>query len=561
MSDKRHIEVALVGSGKSGKSALIAELQKAALALSDTTISLDEHHSHKEMDCEHHDVVLQVVDAMNLEESLMLTPSFVDHRHHLVLAINRYDLLLQTKHRIDLPRFRELIGVRAITVSSVTGEGIQDVLAAITEAASEPISTAHPVVHAWEQQDEEAYRAYVHGVLHETLIHPRLDTHTLLEKVNRLLTNKWTGFPILIAILAFVFWATFAIGEPLQNLLQHGIDLLYAWIGEAMQEGWLRSLIADGVIQGVGSLLTALPNIIVLFFFLSLMEDTGYMARVAYLMDGIMHTIGLHGRSFIPMLMGFDCNVPAIIAARDIHHSRDRILTMLMVPFMSCSARLPVYILFISTFFASHKALVLGSLYLTGLLLSFLFAIVMKHTRWFNQRTEHIINELPAFKIPSWHSIGGHIWYRVKDFLHKISTVVLCASIVIWALEYFPSGDLTNLETSWLASIGKAIEPVMQPLGFDWKMSVCLLTGLPAKEAIVSTFAILFGKDLTTAGFTPVSAYAFLVFTLLYFPCVATISTLRKEINWRWAAFTVAHSLLIAWIMAFLVNSIGNWIC
>jgi len=228
-----------------------------------------------------------------------------------------------------------------------------------------------------------------------------------------------------------------------------------------------------------------------------------------------------------------------------------------MVPFMSCSARLPVYILFISVFFQDHKALVLASLYLLGMVMSFFFALVMKHTPWFRTPDTDTINELPRFRLPSWHVIGSHLWYRVKDFLQKISTVVLCASVVIWALEYFPAGDLNQMDSSWLAMIGKAIEPVMAPLGFDWKMSVCLLTGLPAKEAIASTFAILYNGDLSAAAFTPVSAYAFLVFTLLYFPCVATISTIRKEINWKWSTFTVVHSLLLAWVMAWLVNLVA----
>lgn len=557
MVEKRHIEVALVGSPQSGKTALISQMQIAALRRQDVVVSFDEHHSHEEMDCEHHDVVLQVVDAMKLEESLMLTPSFVDHNHHLVLAINRYDLLLKTHHRINLKRFRELIGVPVLTVSSVTGEGVEDVLNAVL-IASQTDCTAHPVEHAWEQQEEEAYRAYVQGVLHATLIHPRFDSHTFWEKINRVLINKWSGIPIFVALMSFVFGATFAIGTPLQTLFQSGIDSLYQWLVEVMPASWLQSLLADGIIMGVGSLLTALPNIVVLFFFISLMEDTGYLARVAYLMDDIMHIVGLHGRSFIPLLMGFNCNVPAIIAARGIRNEKNRILTVLMIPFMSCSARLPVYILFVTTFFASHKALVLGSIYFIGLLMSFVFGWIMKHTPWFKQPEQDYINELPKFKIPSWSSIGRHLWYRIKDFLQKISTVVLCASVIIWALEYFPNGNLESLESSWLAVIGKFIEPIMHPLGFDWKMSVCLLTGLPAKEAIVSSFAILYNGNLMNAPFTMVSAYAFLVFTLLYFPCVATISTIRKETNRYWAIFTVVHSLLLAWLMAWLVTIIGN---
>ncbi len=284
------------------------------------------------------------------------------------------------------------------------------------------------------------------------------------------------------------------------------------------------------------------------------------MARVAYLMDGFMHRLGLHGRSFIPMLMGFDCNVPAIMAAKDIQDPKNRALTMLMVPFMSCSARLPVYILFISVFFVQYKALVLMSLYVLGILVSFLFGWLMKKTRWFRTDDDDCVNELPNFRWPSWRSILGHIWYRVSDFLQKISTVVLFASVIIWALEYFPSGDLSHLESSYLAAIGRLIEPLMLPLGFDWKMSVCLLTGLPAKEAIASTFAILYGNNLALAAFTPVSAYAFLVFILLYFPCVATVSTIRREVGWKWALFTMVNSILIAWMMAFVIYQLGSWI-
>ncbi len=562
-------EIAIVGSPKSGKSSLIHDLEKAQerLRVQDgcngieggTELCFDEHHSHEDMDCERHDAVLQVVDAMNLEESLMLTPSLVDDRHPLVIAVSRYDLLEKTGHRIDLARMQELIGVPVVVVSALTGEGVESLLRLLWKVASQPHSYARPVVHGWEQEDKDAYRAYVEGVLAEVLLHPKCDQSTWTERVNRLLTRPLTGFPVLVLILCMVFWATFAIGGPLQDLLQKGVDALHDWLSAVLSVAWLRSLLADGIVQGVGSLLTALPNIIVLFFFLSLMEDTGYMARVAYLMDGVMHCVGLHGRSFVPMLMGFDCNVPAIIAARDIRSPQDRVLTMLMIPFMSCSARLPVYILFISIFFPDHKALVLGSLYLLGILLSFAFAFVMRRTRWFNRPSDIIINELPAFHLPTARSIGRHIWYRVSDFLKKISTVVLIASIVIWVLQYFPTQDLSQIEASWLASIGKVMEPLMRPLGFDWKLSVCLLTGLPAKEAVAATFAILYNGELNVAALSPVSAYAFMVFVLLYFPCVATITTLRCETNWRWSAFTVANSLCVAWLAAFVVHALGAW--
>lgn len=555
--DKHRIEIAVVGSRQSGKTVLIEELQKRTSRYKDVELCLDEHHSHDEMDCEEHHVVLQVIDAMNLEEGLMMTASFIDHRHHLVLAISRYDLLRETGHSIDIVHMSKLIGVPIIKVSSRTGEGYEAVLSTLIEVSNQHESHAHHVVHAWEQDNEDAYRAFMEGVLAETMTHPSHDKYTILERINRLLTTPWTGFPILAILLSLVFWCTFSLGDPIGDWLDGGILWLHDLCVDSLPDAWYTSLLSEGVILGVGSLLTALPNIIILFFFLSVMEDTGYMARVAYLMDGVMHAVGLHGRSFIPMLMGFDCNVPAIMAAKDIVNPRDRILTMLMVPFMSCSARLPVYILFINAFFPDNRALVLGMLYLIGVVLSFVFAYLMKHTRWFNEPTLCSVNELPHFHLPSARSIGGHIWYRVSDFLQKISTVVLCASVIIWALEYFPAGDLDHLETSYLAMIGYWLEPLMQPLGMDWRLSVCLLTGLPAKEAIAATFAILFTGGVEASGMTEAGAFAFLCFTLLYFPCVATISTLRREAGWRWALFTVVNSLVLAWIVAFVAYRFG----
>ena len=544
----------MVGLDGSGKSAVIERLASPDRVFAECS-------SHEQMDhlTTPTDVVLQVVDALRLRECLQMTPSFMEHRHPMIIAINRYDLLLQTGHSLDLAAFREQTGVPTLLVSTVTGEGINELSETINHIATDTTLRAQErfIVHGWEQTDEEAWHAYMEGLLLQVLVHPETDTATWEERVNRILTNKWTGFPIFFAVMGFVFWCTFAIGAPIQDWMQSGVDALYDWIVASMPDGWLRSLLADGVVQGVGSLVTALPNIIILFFCLSLIEDIGYTARINFLMDRIMHLMGLHGRSFFPLLMGFDCNVPAIIAARDqIPNPKNRAVTMLMVPFMSCSARLPVYILLITTFFRHHHALILASLYLLGMLLSFVMAFILKKTKWFRTSEEDCVNELPDFKLPSLRSITSHVWHRVKDFLQKITTVVLFASIIIWALEFFPAGDINAMEESWLAAIGHWLEPLMAPLGFDWRMCVCLMTGIPAKEAIAATFAILFGYDLTIMALAPGTAYAFLVFILLYFPCVATVSTLRKEIGWRWAAFSVINSLLVAWLAAFVCNSI-----
>ena len=568
--------IAVIGLPQSGKSSLSKALQQIvdqhlAAEHGESANQHDGHYAHKiqfvevynpdELHDHSFDVVLQVVDSTRLEESLMLTPHIIDEHQKMVIAIGRYDLLLQTDHSLNLSKFQELIGVPTCLVSVRKNYGLPECLDLVEKVIHKPASTAHPIYHLRDMQDEDNYRAYVHGILTETLRHSRDDKHqTRLERIDHVLTNPWLGFPIMLAILYFVFWCTFTLGAYPQEWIELGIANLSDWLRGLLAESWWSSLLIDGVLQGVGAVLAFVPNIIILFFFISIMEDSGYMAREAFIMDKIMHGVGLHGRSFIPMLMGFGCNVPAIMAAREIQNPKNRTLTMLMVPFMSCSARLPVYMLFVDTFFARHKALVMISMYAIGIGLSILFAIIMKRTKWFRQDGDDRVNELPEFRLPKARNTAAHVWERVEDYLQKICTVILWASIIIWALEYFPTQNLNDLEHSYLASIGQFVSPLLEPLGFDWKMSVCLLTGLPAKEAIVSTLAILYGGDLSAAGFTPVTAFSFMIFVLLYFPCVATIATLRREAGAGWAWFTVVHSLCLAWLMAFLITQIGGLI-
>ena len=551
-------KIAVIGLPQSGKSALASALQTLA-DKDNIPLQFVEVHNPDELHDHSYDVVLQLVDSTRLEESLLLTPHIIDEHEKIVIAIGRYDLLLQTDHSLNISKLEQLIGVPTCRVSVHKNYGLLNCLHVLQEVASRPLSKAHPIYHLRDQGDEDTYRAYVHGVLTQTLTHAKDDQNqTRLEKIDKVLTNPWLGFPIMMAALYLVFWCTFTLGAYPQGWIEQGVGAAAEWLSGLMPHTWWSGLLIDGVLQGVGAVLAFLPNIIILFFFISLMEDSGYMAREAFIMDTIMHRVGLHGRSFVPMLMGFGCNVPAIMAARDIQNPKDRVLTMLMVPFMSCSARLPVYMLFVDTFFADHKALVMISLYAIGICLSVLFAFVMKKTPWFRQDDDDSVNELPEFRLPKARVTAVHIWERVADYLQKICTVILWASIIIWALEYFPSQDLNDLENSYLASIGKAVSPILEPLGFDWKMSVCLLTGLPAKEAIVSTLAILYDGDIATAGFTPLTAFSFLLFVLLYFPCIATIATLRREAGKVWAWFTVFHSLALAWLVSFLVYQIGS---
>lgn len=520
-------------------------------------------------------VIVNVVDSSDLEGSLLTTARLLDMGEKMVVTLGHYDRLLKTDHSVDYNTLGTLLGVSVMPVDFESGEGLGTFADAVAEAyAGAPTAKKVPLLR--ESSIEESRVAFVSGALQETLVHSRdRSDHTLTQRIDAVLTGKWTGFPLLVLILLGVFEATFTLGAYPQGWIENGMTMLGNLLRDRMAPGWLTSMLVDGVVQGVGAVLAFLPNIVILFFFLSLLEDCGYMARAAFIMDKMMHRIGLHGKSFVPMLIGFGCNVPAIMAARSISDRRDRTLTMLMIPFMSCSARLPVYMLFVSVFFARSKALVMMGIYAIGIVLSILFAFVMKRTKYFRKADDDFVSELPPYRRPGIRATGRHIWANVSDYLRKISTVILAASVVIWALEYFPVHRTDygqDKEESYLADIGKAISPVLEPLGFDWKMSVCILTGLPAKEAIVSTMGILYHADegdgslvgtmrdeVYVSGpkaglnvFNPAVAWSFMLFVLLYFPCIATIATLRREIGRRWAAFTVVHSLCLAWAVAFI---------
>lgn len=563
-------------------------------------------------------VQIQEVDARYLETELVRTAELIDRHQPFVVLLTHYNELLDTHHTLDYHTLSNLFGVQIGLIENkapamagvddfrhihVTyGKDVEEAIAKVIDVivtlpdVRERYSKRYMAIRLLERPDEmlallphsdqlirvaaeqrarllyeygktakeviaQARRGFVHGALEETLKHAKNDTgHSIADKIDKLLTNRWIGLPILILILYGVFECTFSLGAYPQAWIATGVEALAEWLRGLLPTIWWSSLLIDGVLMGIGAVLAFLPNIIIMFFFLSLMEDTGYMARAAYAMDKIMHRIGLHGSSFIPMLMGFGCNVPAIMAAKDITNKKDRALTMMMVPFMSCSARLPVYLLFIGAFFAQHKAIVMLSLYILGVVLSIIFAMIMKHTPAFRQPKHDYVSELPPYRRPTLRNTGLHIWERVVDYLQKIPAVIIWASVIIWALTYFPTGSMTDMEHSYLAMIGHWIEPVMRPLGFDWKMSVCLLTGLPAKEAIVSTMGILYPADTALSAFTPVTAYAFMVFVLLYFPCIATITTLQKEIGAKWAWFSVAQSMILAWLLSFVIHQVGTWI-
>jgi ferrous iron transporter FeoB len=463
----------------------------------------------------------------------------------------------------------------------------------------------------------DAKYGFIDGALKETYKETKKDKRESKRELDDLLTHRFLGFPIFMFFMWLMFQATFTLGSYPMNWINTGVGLLSDWVQGTMSQGPLRDLLVDGIIGGVGGVIVFLPNILILFFFISLMEDTGYMARASFIMDKLMHKIGLHGKSFIPLVMGFGCNVPAIMATRTLDNKKDRILTMIITPFMSCSARLPVYVLLISAIFPANQGLVLFSIYLIGIVLAIVTALVMKRIA-FAKKEVPFVMELPPYRIPTLRNTSLHMWHKGQQYLKKMGNVILLASILIWALGYFPrhvdykanydqqiqqvqsnsklataqkeeavkhleiDKEAERQEKSYIGQLGHAIEPVIKPLGFDWKMGVSIITGLAAKEIVVSSMGILYQADMKAdenSGslkeelkaqthnngelkgqkvFTPLVSFGFMLFVLIYFPCVAVIAAIKKESSWGWAVFTMIYTTAIAWLVAFATYQIGS---
>ena len=460
----------------------------------------------------------------------------------------------------------------------------------------------------------DAKYGFISGALKETMHTPKPVITSLSDKIDRVLTHPKLALPIFGLILFLVFYTTFTLGAYPMDWIDLGVGLISDGLRSIMSDGMLKDLLIDGIISGTGSVLVFLPNILILFFFISLLEGTGYMARASFIMDKVMHKFGLHGRSFIPMIMGFGCNVPAILATRTLRNRGDRLLTMLIVPFMSCSARLPVYILIISAFFTKFQALILIGIYAFGIILAFITAQVFNKLMFKNKETPFVM-ELPTYRMPTLRNILFNMWEKTKHYLKKIGTVILVGVVIIWALEYFPrttektAGFEATIETlqaqadtdeaaaallqqtememeadrlmnSYIGRLGKVMQPIMSPMGFDWKMSIALLAGLPAKEIIISTMGVLYqsnvdestvnlqeklisevhdrGKLKGEKVFNTASALAFLVFILVYFPCIGTVAAINNESGtWKWGAFSVAYTTSLAWILALITYQIA----
>lgn len=433
----------------------------------------------------------------------------------------------------------------------------------------------------------DAKYGFIHGALTEAGFRPgtKEDTYRMTHFIDDVLSNKYLGFPIFFLILYVMFQTTFSLGQYPMDWIESAVS----WLGEQasalMPEGPLRSMLVDGVIGGVGAVIVFLPQILILYFFISLMEDSGYMARAAFIMDKLMHKMGLHGKSFIPLIMGFGCNVPAIMATRTIESRRSRLITMLILPFMSCSARLPIYIMIIGTFFAAqYRSWVMIMLYVIGVIVAIIVSKVFSSFVVKGEDTPFVM-ELPPYRWPTPKAIGRHTWEKGKEYLKKMGGIILVASIVVWALGYFPHDEslspVQQKEQSYIGSIGKAVEPVFELQGFNWKLDVSLIAGVGAKEIVASTIGVIYSGDdsfgdddsfsddtakysrlrnqMLADGITPLAAFSYLLFVLLYFPCIATVIAIRNETgSWSWAAFSAFYTTAIAWIVSMLVYQIGS---
>lgn len=598
------------------------------------------------------DVVVNVVDATNLERNLYLSSQLIDMDLRVVMALNMFDEFSQKKDKLDIKMLGTLLGMPIVPTVSKTGKGINELFDSIidiyenihtkrarhihihhgveveksiekvqhlirqNEGIRQKYSTRYLAikylendkeiakeVELFENRDEiiaaryqedkrierligsnlesaivDAKYAFIQGALKETY-KPSSETpkKTLTDRIDSIITNKWLAFPIFILILYVMFEATFKLGEYPMMWIEWLVEKFALFISTTMPEGLFKDLIVDGIIGGVGSVLVFLPNILILYMFISLLEDSGYMARAAFIMDKLMHRMGLHGKSFIPMIMGFGCNVPAIMATRMIENRKSRLVTILIIPLMSCAGRLPIYILLAGAFFPSYGSLVMLGIYGLGILLAIFSAKVI--SRFMKEDDLPFVMELPPYRVPTSKSIFRHTWEKGKQYLQKMGGIILVASLIIWSLGYFPrqqEGQTTaqQQEQSYIGTIGKAIEPALEPLGFDWKMGVGILSGIAAKELVVSTMGVLYNIDqeqldsgsgetmlqkaLQQAS-TPAAALAFMVFVLLYFPCIATFIAIKQEGGgWKWAIFSAIYTIILAWVAAFAVYQIGS---
>ena len=613
------------------------------------------------------DVVINVIDASNLERNLYLTTQLVDMNLRMVCALNMYDEFERRGDHVNIDTLSTLFGMPMIPTSFRSGMGVKELFRAVIqvyegksrqsrhlhinygheielgighiqqylkpdEHIAQHYSTRYLAIKLLEHDSHvldylghhlageqrmkdfqklmnerdtasarvkqetgddsetaimDAKYGFINGALTEAEYRTgtKKDTYRVTHLIDSVLSNRWLGFPIFFLILFLMFQTTFVLGQYPMDWIEEGVGWLGELIGSSMPDGPLRSMLVDGVIGGVGSVIVFLPQILILYFFISFMEDSGYMSRAAFIMDKLMHKMGLHGKSFIPLVMGFGCNVPAIMATRTIESRRSRLVTMLILPFMSCSARLPIYIMITGTFFSlAWRSWVMIALYAIGIMTAVVVSKLFSSLLVKGEDTPFVM-ELPPYRWPTPKAIVRHTWEKGKEYLKKMGGIILVASVIVWALGYFPHNDALSgpeqQEQSYIGRMGKTIEPLFMPQGFNWKLDVSLIAGVGAKEIVASTIGVLYSDDdsfadddsfsedtekytrlrqqMLSEGITPLTAFCYLLFVLIYFPCIATIVAIKNETgSWRWAAFAAGYTTLLAWVVSALVSQIGS---
>ncbi|CAM2077219.1 MAG: ferrous iron transport protein B [uncultured Clostridium sp.] len=506
------------------------------------------------------DLILNIIDASNIDRNLYLTMQLKQFKKPIILAVNMIDVAEKKGINIDYKKLEELLNVTVVPIQASKEQGIDDVKKSLKNLHTDKIDN-----NDYNFSSEKETYTYIENLLSQCTKKDNKSTRTIKEKLDNIMLNPWLAYPIFFIIMALTFQVTFSwIGQPLSDLLDSLLNDSLVPIIESLIQGtapWFQSLIIDGIIGGVGGILVLLPIILSLFACITILEDSGYMARVAFIMDKIMRKMGLSGKAFIPMIVGFGCSVPAIMTARTLESEKDRKLTALLIPLMSCNARLPVYSIFAAVFFPNSIGLVVASLYFLGILLAFILGIIFKHTIFKNEE-EPLLIELPEYKLPSLKNLLNQLYEKTKGFLVKAGTLIFAMSIILWFLSNFNFSGMTDVNNSILSYVGGFIAPIFKPLGFgNWQSSVSLLTGLIAKETVVSSMSVIFAGDLQTMlplHFTTLSALSFLVFVLLYTPCITVVGTMKKEFGSKLTLFSVTYQLVLAWLVAFLVFNIGS---
>ena len=509
------------------------------------------------------DLILNIIDASNIDRNLYLTMQLKQFKKPIILAVNMIDVAEKKGIHIDYEKLGQLLNVVVIPIQASKEIGIEKVKTALSSINKNKIDNTD-----YSFSSEKETYAYIEDLLSKCTKTSKTSKNSkkhIKENLDNIMLNPWFAYPIFFAIMALMFQVTFSwIGQPLSDLLDSLLNdslvpIIEGWINN--YSPWFQSLILDGIVGGVGGILVLLPVILSLFACITILEDSGYMARVAFLMDKIMRKMGLSGKAFIPMIVGFGCSVPAIMSARTLESEKDRKLTALLVPLMSCNARLPVYSIFASVFFPKYVGLVVASLYFLGIILAFILGIIFKHLIFKNEE-EPLLIELPEYKLPSLKNLFVQLYEKSKNFLIKAGTLIFAMSIILWFLSNFNFSGMTDVNDSILASIGGFIAPIFKPLGFgNWQSSVSLLTGLIAKETVVSSMGVIFAGNLEVMlplHFTALSALSFMVFILLYTPCITAVGTMKKEFGTKITLFSITYQLILAWSISFLVFYIGS---